>query len=166
MEKHDIKYVDEIICFQEVPSEVSLSFSISNCIHNCDGCHSKYLCSDTGKELEPVLEEKLKYYFGLATCILFMGGDDKFQIESLIRCIELCKKYNFKTALYSGNTQVDDRLKVLLDYIKIGPFIKELGGLNSPTTNQKMYKKTDYGWEDITFMFAKKKKLYDDSFMK
>ena len=42
------------------------------------------------------------------------------------------------------------------DYIKIGPYIAERGGLDSPTTNQRMYKKQPDGhWEDITSAFQR-----------
>lgn len=45
-----------------------------------------------------------------------------------------------KTALYTGlefdDVSVDIRNN--LDYLKFGPWIKELGGLQSKTTNQKL----------------------------
>ena len=43
------------------------------------------------------------------------------------------------------------------DYIKIGPFIKHLGPLKKPTTNQRLYKQNAQGeFEDITPRFWKK----------
>jgi anaerobic ribonucleoside-triphosphate reductase activating protein len=43
------------------------------------------------------------------------------------------------------------------EYIKIGPYIKHLGPLKSPTTNQRLYRRTDEGeFEDITSRFWKK----------
>ena len=39
------------------------------------------------------------------------------------------------------------------DYIKIGHYDQSLGGLNQKTTNQRMYRLTDCGWEDITYKF-------------
>jgi anaerobic ribonucleoside-triphosphate reductase activating protein len=43
------------------------------------------------------------------------------------------------------------------EYIKIGPYIKHLGPLKNPTTNQRLYRRNDEGeFEDITFRFWKK----------
>jgi anaerobic ribonucleoside-triphosphate reductase activating protein len=43
------------------------------------------------------------------------------------------------------------------DYIKIGPFIKHLGPLNKPTTNQRLYRQNETGtFEDITSLFWRK----------
>ena len=40
------------------------------------------------------------------------------------------------------------------DYIKIGPFIKHLGPLKKPTTNQRLYRQNETGaFEDITPLF-------------
>jgi anaerobic ribonucleoside-triphosphate reductase activating protein len=42
------------------------------------------------------------------------------------------------------------------DYIKVGPYKKDLGGLRNPNTNQKLYKKDKNGrWENITYRFWK-----------
>ena len=46
-------------------------------------------------------------------------------------------------------------IQKVFDYIKIGPYIEKLGPLNKETTNQRLYKRTDSGWEDITKMFWK-----------
>ena len=39
------------------------------------------------------------------------------------------------------------------DYIKLGPYIESLGGLKSPTTNQRLYKREGDCWKDITATF-------------
>ena len=48
---------------------------------------------------------------------------------------------------YTGN---------LIDYLKIGPYVKSLGGLDSCETNQKMYKIYGNDMTDITYLFRKK----------
>lgn len=154
--KHAIKYVDKMICFQEVPNETTLSFSISNCPHKCPGCHSSYLAEDIGIPLKDVLPEELDFHDGLITCVLFMGGDDPAQVDDLIWCADYCKQRGYKTALYSGAIEIPSELYQYFDYIKIGPYIQELGGLASKTTNQRMYQATESGWEDITFKFWQK----------
>lgn len=156
MQKYRMKYTDEMICFQEVPDETTLSFSISNCPHHCDGCHSAYLADDIGIPLLGVIRDRLEHYKGLITCVLFMGGDDEKQIEELKECSSICKEYGVKTALYSGADSVPNELYKLFDYIKIGHYDKNCGGLNCKTTNQRMFKKRETFWEDITHRFWKK----------
>ena len=46
-----LKYVDTKVTFSEVPDEISLCISISNCPNHCKGCHSPYLAEDIGKPL-------------------------------------------------------------------------------------------------------------------
>jgi anaerobic ribonucleoside-triphosphate reductase activating protein len=42
------------------------------------------------------------------------------------------------------------------DYVKIGPYVEALGGLKSEKTNQRLYKRVEDKWEDITSSFWKK----------
>lgn len=156
MEKCSMKYVDEMVCFQEVPDEVTLSFSISNCPHHCPGCHSEYLAEDIGIPLWDVLKEKIDFHDGLITCVLFMGGDDAAQVEDLKRCASYCRDRGYKTALYSGAESIPEHLWNYFDYVKIGSYKQELGGLSCKTTNQRMYKNTSGNWRDITDKFWRK----------
>ncbi|MCE1156706.1 MAG: hypothetical protein LWW91_11390, partial [Bacteroidales bacterium] len=46
-----------------------------------------------------------------------------------------------KTAWYSGKAAIPDGISVKsFDYIKLGPYVEKLGGLDSPHTNQRFYK--------------------------
>lgn len=153
-----MKYTDEMVCFQEVPDETALSFSISNCPYHCKGCHSSYLFEDIGIPLLDIIKERLDFHKGLITCVLFMGGDDPRQIEELLECVRICEKYNIKLALYTGaeKDKVDSRIWRVFDYVKVGPYIEALGGLDKETTNQRMYKKENGKWKDITYKFWEK----------
>ena len=89
-----------------------------------------------------------------------MGGEH--DIDGLIELFEYAHERNLKTAWYSGLDVVnrgDVRIYKHLDYIKLGHYDMELGGLKSPTTNQRLYK-LSYGdelkKEDITFKLQKK----------
>ena len=153
---HAIKFVDSPIVFQEIPGEISLCFTISNCPHHCPGCHSSYLAEDIGEYLDEHIDNFLEKYRDMITCVLFMCGDDPAQIDNLIRCLKICKKYNLKTALYSGYTEETFNKKVLiyLDYLKLGPYIEERGPLNNPNTNQHLYKiYRGKVVDDITYKF-------------
>jgi anaerobic ribonucleoside-triphosphate reductase activating protein len=150
-----IKSACEKICLQELPDEISLGLFISNCPNKCKNCHSPWLREDTGNELFTILPNLLRNYKDKVSCILFMGGDDSKQIDQLEIALCYCKAKGFKTALYSGfdAKYCPERLLPLLDYIKIGSYKEEFGGLNCPTTNQRLYKKIDGDWKDITSQF-------------
>lgn len=153
-----MKSASEAICLQEVPDEISLSLAISNCPCHCEGCHSEYLWEDCGRDALQVLKVKLNEVSEYITCVLFMGGDDDNQKDSLFECIKYIKvNYpNLKIALYSGFYTVDKKILENLDYLKVGPYIKSCGGLNKKTTNQRMYKINNGHLEDITYRFQEK----------
>jgi len=132
-----LKYYSYTIVFQEIPDETSLCFEITGCPLRCSGCHSPHLRNHKlGEELtDGVLVELLEKHKGFITCVLFFGGE--WQEEDLINNLSLCRTYGLKTALYTGRGNVSQKLKDHLDYLKTGPYIKELGGLqNTETTNQ------------------------------
>ena len=60
-----LKYVEHSVTMAEVPLEISLTISISNCVYRCHGCHSQYLQEDVGKLIEQ--------YQGLISCVCIMG---------------------------------------------------------------------------------------------
>lgn len=59
-----LKYVECAVTFEEVPTEISLTISISNCCFRCHGCHSAYLQQDIGQLLLPDLMSLLRRYEG------------------------------------------------------------------------------------------------------
>lgn len=143
------------IVFQEVPGEVTLALNISGCPNRCKGCHSPHLWEDTGEELTPELLESLidKYAHGI-TCVCFMGGDQ--DPEYVAQLAELVQSRGYKTAWYSGKDWNPAAGEGPFNYIKTGPYIEEFGGLKSPTTNQRFYKRVGETWEDETYLFRKK----------
>ena len=148
-----IKYTGYAITFSEVPDEVSLCIEISNCPGKCVGCHSPYLREDIGKDLECDMPEILKNNTGNATCVCFMGeGNDQ---NALGRCIQMAKTAGFKTCLYLGRDDMNVASRYNLDYIKIGEYIQENGGLNHTETNQRFYR-IDRVPVDITNRFWRK----------
>lgn len=153
-----LKYLGYAVVFREVPNEVSLAFSISGCRRHCEGCHSPYLWEDKGAPLLPDLENVIGLYGGLITCVCFMGGDQNAQ--ELNAAIEIAKHHHLKTCLYTGLDSLHDLLSagVLLenlDYVKVGHYDQNLGGLDSPNTNQRFYLLQNKTPVDITWMFWK-----------
>lgn len=59
-----LKYVEYAVTLEEVPTEISLTISISNCRFCCHGCHSAYLRQDIGKPMLPDLMTLLRRYEG------------------------------------------------------------------------------------------------------
>lgn len=154
-----LKYANTDVVFQEIPDEVTLAINITNCPCHCPGCHSKYLWEDTGLPLNTdALDDFIDQYGRNITCIAFMGGDcDPKGVNMLAQYIHE-EHPEFKVAWYSGRLRVPSFInKTDFDYIKVGPFIRHLGPLNKPTTNQRFYRKLDSGtFEDITSRFWKK----------
>ena len=151
-----LKYVNSDIVFQEIPDEVTLAINISNCPCHCPGCHSHYLWEDIGLPLNPEAIDNFVQKFGSnLTCIAFMGGDgDPKGVNLLAQYVH--EEYpQFKVAWYSGRTVISPLItKNDFDYIKIGPYIKHLGPLKKPSTNQRLYRQNDQGeFEDITSRF-------------
>ena len=133
-----MKYLDTMVTFSEFPDEISLCINITNCPHKCPGCHSPELWEDVGTELTPQELSKLIDSNKGITCVGFMGGKEE-EINELSRFIK--DKYpKLKVGVYSGGYSVVRFDFEVLDYIKIGSYMKEYGPLNNPNTNQKMFK--------------------------
>ena len=149
-----LKYVDTLVSFQEVPDEITLCINISNCPCHCEGCHSAYLAEDIGNLLGYwTLNNLIKTNKGI-TCVCFMGGDaDPEWIATL--AFRVRRNFpNLKTGWYSGRQHLPDNFPIQhFNYIKVGPYIPKLGGLDSETTNQIMYKVEDGELIDITYRF-------------
>ena len=154
-----LKDVNSDVVFQEIPDEVTLAINITNCPCRCPGCHSRYLWEDVGLPLNTeAIDDFVEEYGDDITCLAFMGGDsDPKGVNILAQYIH--EEYpQFKVAWYSGKTVISAAVnRADFDYIKIGPFIRHLGPLKSPTTNQRLYRQNDQGeFEDITHRFWKK----------
>jgi len=154
-----LKYVpeDTLVCFSEIKSEISLGINISGCPHRCPGCHSQYLQTDIGEELTTDIIDNLINKNQGITCVLFLGGDgDKCTLINLARYIR--NNYDLLVGWYSGDSHIDlNEYGRYFDYIKVGPYVKEFGPLNSPSTNQRLYfikrNNGSISVEDITSSF-------------
>ena len=160
-----MKYCETAITFSEVPDEVTLCINISNCPCHCKGCHSAYLAEDIGEKLTfEVLDSLIKKNEGI-TCVAFMGGDaEPATVNDLASYVKESHP-NIKTAWYSGRQELSKDIKIKnFNTIKLGPYIEELGPLNSKTTNQRFYEVRQvsdvegnlyYGLDDVTYKFWK-----------
>ena len=134
-----LKYLYCKEVFSEVPGEITLALSISNCQIKCNGCNQKELWEDIGIPLHlKCLSNLIDSHHGI-TCVCFMGSGKK-EYEKLNQLAALVKSKGLKVAIYLGEDTIPEELnKSCFNYIKIGHWDDTKGGLDSPTTNQKMY---------------------------
>ena len=137
-----LNFTREQIVWQEVPGEVSLAFLFSGCPLRCQGCHSADSWKGSlGAELTAgYLQSRLERYRGLISCVLFMGGE--WLPEKLLPLLAQVREAGLNTCLYTGLEQDElERTSIAivpqLTYLKTGRWKMELGGLDSPHTNQR-----------------------------
>ena len=151
-----LKYVDTLVGFAEIPDEITLCINVSNCPCHCEGCHSPYLAEDIGEPLDlQHLTNLIDSNKGI-TCVCIMGGDaNPSEVDDIAQDI---KEYypNLKVGWYSGRQELSKDINLQwFEYIKLGPYIEELGPLNSKNTNQRFYKIEENKLIDITNLFWK-----------
>lgn len=150
-----LKYLNTQVTFVEVPDEITLCINITGCKNGCKNCHSSYLAEDIGEELNDLTLNRLLIKNQGITCVAFMGGDsDPSEINEFARKLKV--HTNLKVAWYSGRQELSKDIDLKnFDAVKLGPYIKEFGPLNSKTTNQRFYKVNNNQLIDITKKFWK-----------
>lgn len=149
-------YTEAGLSHLEVPNETALCIYISGCPNRCVDCHYPQLqLSDYGDILKHHFLKLIDLYAHAATCVVFLGegkstADDR--VELLYYC-GLTHARNMKTCLYSGRDTYIEGWMQKFDYIKLGRFNSQYGPLNARTTNQRMFKKTQGRYTDITHQF-------------
>ena len=138
---------------------MTLAINLSNCPHHCEGCHSPHLRENTGEVLDnDTLTGLLEKYGNAITCVCFMGGD------ASPRNVEQCSVFlreqtsgRVKTGWYSGKNSFPEECSLQsFDYVKLGAYIENLGGLDSKTTNQRFYRIDNGQMINMTEVFFKK----------
>jgi len=157
-----IKYLNSAVTFAEIPTEVTLAINITNCTHNCKGCHSPELRQDIGESLTAEkLNELIEKNRGVS-CVLLLGeGNSLVELKTLVETVK--KTTSLKFALYSGAEILPNEIWMLFDYVKIGEYNEKAGPLTNRYTNQRLYRKIEkkkhdvegMNWEDITHLFWK-----------
>ena len=151
-----IKYITSQVTFEELPTEVTLSLSISNCQNRCLGCHSPELRGNIWIELTDTELKRLINKNSGVNCVLLLGeGNEKGR---LVELAGLIRSIGLKAALYSGRDKVEEDLFQVFDYIKVGRWDERFGPLNSRTTNQILYKIENNQRINITEKFWKNEK--------
>lgn len=138
-----------------MPDEVSLVINISNCPFRCPYCNTKILRKDVGEPLDKEsLDMLMDSLIGEYTCVCLMGGDAaQNEIDELAEYIHQTRP-GIKVAWYSGAEMLTIFNYIRnYDYIKLGPYLRKLGPLTSPTTNQRFYMIENGLMKDITSRF-------------
>lgn len=146
-----MEFYQQMVTLSEVPDHISLCFSVKGCSLKCNECSWSDLTDYQVLTKENFIN-LLNHYNGYISCVCFLGGE---WYSSLVIYLEIAKARNLSTCLYTGLElkDVDTNILKLLDYVKTGKWIKELGGLRSLTTNQKFFDlKTN---SDITYKFQR-----------
>lgn len=162
----------------ELPGEVAVYIEFSGCTQNCPECHSQHLIGEQGDNIS--LEDLVYNVYAITECypeditaIVLMGGtaNKRMTNKKLLTLIQaLYKKMRLPIGIYSGKDEDLDKWLLVkeVSWLKTGSYKKELGGLEVPTTNQRMYVRsivggvyddlgvvvsTEYEWADITHKF-------------
>jgi anaerobic ribonucleoside-triphosphate reductase activating protein len=155
-----LKYLNSQIYLTEIPDEISLGISVLGCNIHCPDCHSKHVwdinCEGIGKPMTIEVLDKTIQQQSWVSCILFFGGEwNAPYLNFLFNYLR--KNYDYKLALYSGRDFDFLKKSIVLEqinYVKVGPYISELGGLDYPSTNQRLYTLKDGNInQDITHYF-------------
>lgn len=146
-----LKYpvVNTDITFNELPDKMAYAIELGACKQHCVGCHSPELQEEDAPltSLLDILEEAQDAIDAGANAIVVMGGTNNKHIteESLIALLQDLSAIA-PTGLYSGSEN-EDRDKIIAveghcTWLKTGPYVDALGGLESTRTNQRFYRIT------------------------
>ena len=135
------------ITLNEVPDRVAFFIELGSCTQRCKGCHSKELWEEVKEptSLDVLLKEAEKAIDKGANAIVLMGGTCNGLLTEELYIILQALSEIAPTCLYSGSD--DQKLNCFfaentnITWIKTGSYKEELGGLSSPTTNQRFYRK-------------------------
>lgn len=151
-----LKYVEASLSYKEIPKEVSLVVYISGCTQKCKSCHTPWLQKyEYGSNLIENYKDLVDLYFSYITCVCFLGEGLNTKIEHQ-EYIEICKYIHskgLKVGLYCGRDTNIEKWMYCFDYVKIGAYQESRGSLYNKNTNQKLYKKENNKYKDITKLF-------------
>ena len=105
---------------------------------------------------EENLSVLLQKYGKAVTCVCFMGGDaDPYDVAYFARFPTARQQIApVKVGWYSGKPELPAEFPIQnFQYIKLGPYLENRGGLKSEHTNQRLYKITQEKMDDITYRF-------------
>lgn len=155
-----IPVVSTGITLNEVPDKIAFYVELGECTQHCAGCHSPYLWEPVAHKttLEDLQAQADEAIDKGANAIVLMGGTaNGLSMEDLIEIINGLEDIA-PTCLYSGIDDMDVNRYIAehsqLTWIKTGSYKEELGGITSPTSNQRFYRK-EYEYQIEHFRYPK-----------
>ena len=146
-----LKYpvVNTDITFNELPDKMAYAIELGACKQQCAGCHSPELQEEDVPltSLLDILEGAQGAIDAGANAIVVMGGTNNKYItaESLISLLSALSDIA-PVGLYSGSEDEERDKMIALEghctWLKTGPYVDTLGGLESTRTNQRFYRIT------------------------
>ena len=146
-----LKYpvVNTDITFNELPDKMAYAIELGECKQHCVGCHSPELQEEDVPltSLLDILEEAQDAIDAGANAIVVMGGTNNKHIsaESLISLLSALSDIA-PTGLYSGSEDEEHDKMIAVEghctWLKTGPYVDTLGGIESERTNQRFYRIT------------------------
>ena len=142
-----IPVVDWGITFNEVPDKMAVYFELGDCNKHCNGCHSPELWEPLeGSPLSIFLKIAEREVAKGANAICVLGGTDCNSFSRDLLVFFLGELANLApVCLYSGSDDIEVMQKLAeqgnCTWLKTGSYKEELGGLQSPTTNQRFFKR-------------------------
>ena len=163
------------ITLTEIPDRISYFIELGNCSKHCPNCHSPYLSDTVISPPDLAGVERMVEHAAErgADAIVLMGGTTNGISDDDL--ITICQTLGniLPVGLYSGRDDEerdkDIALRGSLHWLKTGSYKEELGGLDSPRTNQRFYElearfvfdrsgsyiQTDTIFHDLTHLFQK-----------
>ena len=148
-----LKYTEIALSHREVPNEAALCIYISGCLNRCADCHYPELQRpDYGELLSVHYTDIIDLYLCQATCVCFLGEGscEAEEKEELRRYAAYAAGKGLRTCLYSGRDVDIEPWMHAFDYVKVGSYKPAFGPLDSPSTNQRMFRKESDTFRDIT----------------
>lgn len=139
----------------------AMTLWFAGCSFRCEGCHNEHLWDHTNgthihidKLLDKLFARKQLYDYNY---IVLLGGEPLEQNMSAL--FHFCRyaNHHFKIFLYTGFdfNDIPDAILNHIDMVKTGTFDINLITTNRvlASSNQKLYKKIDKEWKEITHEF-------------
>ena len=156
------------ISLNEFPEHISFVIEIGGCLKNCPDCHRPDMQKTPPFVYYSEIEARVREAVSKgANGIVIMGGTtNNFYLPDLEVLIHLLSQFA-PVCLYSGSDDEKYHREVVkktnLSALKTGSYKKELGGLTSPTTNQRFYLIKKGGTDSSKVMVDITHKFYDEN---
>lgn len=152
----DMLYISSFATgFIEIPDQISLNVYASGCFKRCANCHNSQLWMfSREKVLDGDRFSRLLEEYRLSDWVCFLGGEPLAQPNAVAALSRVAKQKGRRVCVYTGlefeglGGGMDlSAIDVLID----GEYREELGGVDSPGTNQRVFVNDGGVWERCGF---------------